>query len=588
MASIQAQISAIFSSAFQQCGFDGSFGIVKESQRPDLGQFQCNGALALAKSAKKNPRVIARDIVNAVSDNPTFSNLSIEGPGFINISLSDQFIADHCNSIKNDTRMGCHKIEKSQTVIIDFSSPNIAKPMHVGHLRSIFLGDSFQRLFNFLGYNVISDNHIGDWGTPIGMLITELKRRNPDLPYFDEKKTGSYPEKPPITISELEDMYPYANRRCTENENAMAEAIKATEKLQSGRKGYISLWKHFVNLSVTALKADYNELNISFDYWLGESFYADRMKIITEKLKKNCHAIISDGALIMPIMEGSDQKEIPPLMLVKSGGGFLYSTSDLATIDYRVEKFNPDKILYVVDQRQHLHFSQVFRAAKKSGIAHPGLFLKHIGFGTINGKDGKPFKTRTGGVMKLKDLISLVIKKAEERMKEANIAQDFKKDEQKDIAEKVCIAALKYADLMNHRMSDYIFDIDKFCRFEGKTGPYLLYTAVRIKSILRKANEQNIPEGDILPPANTTRSLMLILSQLPDVLYNASEGFFPNYICDFAFSLAQEFNRFYKECHILNEECKTLQRSWLSLCKICLKELELALGLLGIEIPDRM
>lgn len=588
MSSIKTNLSELFSKAFNESGFDGKYGFVVESQRPDLGQFQCNGALAVAKSAKKSPRDIAQIIIERLKKSVAIENLTIAGPGFINITLFDASIAQYINEIVHDDRLGCPAVIQKKNVVIDFGSPNVAKPMHVGHLRSAIIGDSLQRLFAFIGHKVTSDNHIGDWGTQMGMLIGELKSRQPDLPYFDAQYTGPYPEKPPISLNDLEEMYPIASRRCKEDAKLMNWAIDATDELQRGREGYQALWKHFANLSIPALKEDFNRLNIVFDHWYGESFYTDRMEKLVKRLKSEGYAIVSENALVLPVAQEEDTKEIPPVMLVKSNGGFLYGTSDIATIEFRRESFDADLILYVVDKRQGLHFEQVFRAVRKTGIAARDTILEHVGFGTVNGPDGKPFKTRAGGVMKLSDLIDQVTQKAETRMKEAGIAQDLSKKEYQDIAEKVGLAALKFADLMNHRLSDYTFDIDKFCRFEGKTGPYLLYTAVRIKSILRKAKESNVSSGDILAPDDQERNLMLLLGSLPDILNSATENYAPNYICDFAFNLSQEFNRFYKECHILREKDKALQGSWLALSELCLRELELILELLGIEIPERM
>ncbi len=588
MSSLRLKISAIVSAAFGQCGYDQSFGAVVDSQRPDLGQFQCNGAMSAAKAAKKNPRAIAQDVVAVLKANALFRDVSIAGAGFINISVTDDVIADHFNQIHGDDMLGCLKADTPETVVIDFGSPNVAKPMHVGHLRSAIIGDSLKRLFSFSGHHVIGDNHIGDWGTQMGMLICELKEREPSLPYFDPDYTGDYPKEPPLTIQTLESLYPVASKRCKEDEALMALAVAATDELQQGRRGYVALWKHFVNLSLETLKQDFDELGVRFDHWYGESFYHDRMGPLVEKLRAQGFAQVSEGALVMAVSEPTDTKEVPPLMLVKSGGGFLYATSDLATIEFRMQQFKADRILYVVDLRQGLHFVQVFRAARKTGIAKPQTVLEHIGFGTVNGPDGKPFKTRAGGVMKLCDLIEQVTQKAQERMKEAEIAQDVSKEEYLAIARMVGIAALKFADLANHRTSDYVFDIDKFTRFEGKTGPYLLYAAVRIKSILRKAKQNNLTEGAITPPSDTDRQLMLMLAQLPDVIQNAQEGYAPSYLCDFAYNLAQEFNRFYTQCHILREQDQKKQCSWLALSSLCLKELELLLQILGMQIPERM
>ncbi len=588
MSSIKSALTNLFSKAFEDNGLDPKFGVVVESQRSDLGQFQCNGALAAAKAAKKNPREIAQNIIKSLEHIDYFQPLTIAGPGFINITLRDSFLGEQITELSQNSRLGCPLKEKSKTIVIDFGSPNVAKPMHVGHLRSAIIGDALQRLFKFQGYTVISDNHVGDWGTQMGMLIGELQTREPMLPYFDASFSDPYPEKPPLSLSDLEEMYPVASKKCKADDKLMADAIKATDELQNGRAGYLALWKHFVDLSLEALKNDFSKLDVVFDHWYGESFYTDRMKSLVKRLKEEGHAIVSDQALVLPVAQESDEKEIPPVMLVKSNGGFLYGTSDIATIEFRRETFNADTILYVVDKRQSLHFEQVFRAVRKTGIAKKETHLTHVGFGTVNGPDGKPFKTRAGGVMKLAALIEEVTQKAKERMQEAEIAQGMAEEEYNNIAIMVGKAALKFADLMNHRLSDYIFDIEKFSRFEGKTGPYLLYTAVRIKSIMRKATEKGVTPGPLLEPGDKERGLMLLLGNLPDIIESTEEHFAPNFICDFAYALAQEFNRFYRECHILNESDAAIQSSWLTLSNLCLRQLELLLSILGIEIPERM
>jgi arginyl-tRNA synthetase len=588
MSTIRGEVEKVVIKVFEKLELDVSFGNVVKSNRPDLCQFQCNGALAVAKAAKRNPREIATDVLAELMKSEIFEMLEIAGPGFINMSVSDDFLLNFVQSTSNSENLNCSTDKKDEKVIIDFGGPNVAKPMHVGHLRSAIIGDSLQRLFKFLGYSVISDNHLGDWGTQMGMLISELRRREPNLPYFDESISDNYPAEAPIAISDLELMYPEASKKCKADKELMAEAVVCTDQLQKGRPGFVALWKHFVNLSVETLKNDFGKLDVEFDHWLGESFYMDQMGKVVEKLKADNFAQESEGALVMHIVEESDKKEIPPVMLVKSGGGFLYATSDIATIDYRVKEFDADRIYYVVDKRQSLHFEQVFRAVRKSKIAKNDMILEHTGFGTVNGKDGKPYKTRDGGVMKLGDLIKMVIDKAEERMEEAGIAADESSEVKLDIAKKVGIAALKFADLMNQRTSDYVFDLDKFSRFEGKTGPYLLYTAVRVKSILRKANESGFKSGAISQIGDAERGLALELSRLDDVLVKAVEDAMPNYLCDYAYELSQEFNRFYRACHIMREESEELRGSWLSLAELTLKTQETVLGLLGIEIPERM
>ncbi|HXV41439.1 MAG TPA: arginine--tRNA ligase, partial [Anaerolineae bacterium] len=562
------------------------FGEVVVSQRPELGQFQCNGALAAANIQKTNPRGLAQSVIEALEPREAFAQVSLAGPGFINIQLADGFLAAQVQQIAGDQRLGCSPVA-SEHILIDFGGPNVAKPMHVGHLRSAIIGDSLQRLCCFMGHQVTSDIHLGDWGTPMGMLIVELKRRQPDLPYFDAAYTGPYPAEAPVTILDLQEMYPRITARCREDQNEMDAALQATVELQQGRAGYQALWRHFVAVSMQELKEDFASLGVTFDLWLGESDYHDRIPQMLEKLQLGGHAQMSEGALVVPLAQTNGQKETPPLMLVKSDGSFLYGTSDLATLFQRVEDFRANRILYVVDARQGLHFKQLFEAAHQIGLAQ-GVKLEHIAFGTVNGPDGKPFKTRAGGAMRLKDLIAMVTDEALKRMAETGVAKGYAAGERLDVAKKVGLAALKFADLMNHRTSDYIFDLEKFTKFEGRTGPYLLYTAVRLKSILRNAHDKSLIPGAILPPTPAERDVMLTLCELPDAVHKAYLNYAPNYLCDFAYTLAKEFNRFYDQCHILNEKNPTRQSSWLALAQLCLAELELLLSLLGIEPPDRM
>ena len=581
-------LTAAFSRAFAACGLDPQFSRVIVSDRPDLGQFQCNGALAAAKAQKRNPRAIAEAIIGTLAAEELFSDLSIAGAGFINITVSDRFLAAHAEGMANDERLGCAYTSQPKNVIIDFGGPNVAKPMHVGHLRSTIIGDSLQRLFRFSGDKVTGDIHLGDWGLQMGMLICELKRRRPDLPYFDASSSGPYSGESPVTIDDLEEMYPAASARCKADEQEAEAARKATAELQGGRAGYSALWHHFVQVSVNALKDDFARLGVTFDLWRGESYYNDRLQGMVEELKAAGHARLSEGAVVIPVSLPTDKKEIPPLILEKSDGGYLYGTTDLATIGERTRELGAELILYVVDKRQHLHFEQVFRAARLVSFAGSAA-LEHIAFGTMNGSDGKPFKTRAGGVMKLKDLISMVTESALARMQENRIAEDFDDAERQSIAHKVGLATLKFADLSNHRTSDYVFDVGNFSRFEGRTGPYLLYTAVRIKSILRKAKEEGLNPGRILSPsAPIERELMLNLSWLPEKIRNSCADRAPNYLCDYVYNLAQVFSRFYQQCHILSEKDSEVQASWLALSQLCLRELQLVLSLLGMDIPERM
>ncbi|ERP31805.1 arginine--tRNA ligase [Chitinivibrio alkaliphilus] len=586
MIPLRVEIEQVLQSAFGRLGYDAAYARTVRSNRPDLCQFQCNGALAMAKKVGKAPREIAGDIVALLVDDTRFSRVEIAGPGFINMTLSDTYLASYGSQSAHEEPTWD---STGKTVVVDFAGPNVAKPMHVGHLRSAIIGDSLQRLFRTVGYNVISDNHLGDWGTQMGMLITELQRRMPELPYFDSLQTEGFPETPPLTIHELETMYPEASKACKEDPERMKEAVEATDELQRGRPGYLALWKHFVALSTETLHRDFSRLGVHFDHWLGESFYMDRMGRVVEELTRDGFVYESQGAQVMDVSRPDDSKEIPPVMLEKSGGGFLYATSDIATIEYRMKEFSPARICYVVDKRQALHFEQVFRAVRMAEIVSHTVSLEHVGFGTVNGKDGKPFKTREGGVMKLAELMDLVINRAAERMEESGIGRDASEEEKNEIARMVGIAALKFADLSNHRLSDYVFDIDKFSRFEGKTGPYILYSAVRIKSILRKVQAAGFSSGEILPfRHDSERDLLLELGRLGDVYEKAAEDCAPNYLCDYVYDLSQVFNRFYRDCHIMKEADTALRGSWISLCQWTLKTVEDVLSILGIVVPEKM
>lgn len=585
MQSLNDFLTDIFSDAFEKCGLDRKFGQVGISQRLDLSQFQCNGALSAARVAKQNPFDIANKVIGVTGNNEIFSDLSVGGSGFININLTDDFLAKYAREIEANEHLICQPVQSPKRVVIDFGGPNIAKSMHVGHLRSTVIGDSLQRLFRFMGDVVISDIHLGDWGTQMGMLIHELRRRSPELIYFDASYSGPYPETSPVSISDLEQMYPAAAVRCNNDPQEKREALQATVELQQGRPGYRALWQHFRNISIEALKVDFGSLGVEFDLWFGESRYHDRIPEMLERLRASGFSVLSEGALVVPVAEESEN--IPPLILVKSDGGYLYGTSDLATIEERVNEIQADTVLYVVDKRQSLHFEQVFRAARITGIANQ-IELEHIAFGTVNGPDGKPFKTRQGGVMQLHHLISMATDEALKRMSEIGVAEGYTMEERLPIANKVAIAALKFADLTNYRTSNYIFDLEKFTKFEGRTGPYLLYAAVRIKSILRKAGERGFAPGSILAPKGADRELILELSKFPDAVHAAYKGRAPNHLCEFAYNLAQTFSRFYQSCHILSESDPNLRASWLALSQLCLRLMERTLNLLGIEVPEKM
>jgi len=587
--SLLARLGDLLGDAFEQVGADPSFGAVEWSNRPDLGQFQCNGALAAAKSLGRNPREIAQHIVDLLPAQGVFADVSIAGPGFINLTLDDTYLADVVQEITDDDRLGYPTVSAPRKHIIDFGGPNVAKSMHVGHVRSTVIGDSLQRLLRFVGHPTESDIHLGDWGTPMGMLIVELQRRQPDLVYFDPAYTGPYPETSPVTLEDLEEMYPAAAARVADDPAEAEKARQATQELQSGRPGYRALWQHFVDVSIAGLKENFDALGVHFDHWFGESTVHDRIEPILRRIETSGVARRSDGALVIDVARPDDTMDIPPLLLVKSDGSYLYGTTDLATIEMRVQDQHAKDILYVVDARQSLHFTQVFRAARIAGIAPDDVALEHVGFGTVNGPDGKPFKTRAGGLMRLSDLIHMVIEAAERRLAEAEIAQDYPVEERHRIARAVGVAALKFGDLSNHRMSNYVFDLDRFVSFEGRTGPYLQYSAVRIRSILRNATERGLRPGPVAAATvDAERDLMLTLTKLPEVLDRTVELRAPNHVAEYAYDVSTVFNRFYDRCHILREPDPARQASWLALVRTTLDLLVLLLDLLGIEVPERM
>jgi arginyl-tRNA synthetase len=587
MSSLSGALTEVVSRVFSDLGLNPEFGRITQSNRPDLGQFQCNGALAAAKAAKQNPRAIAEQVLAKLQTLPQFRDLSLAGPGFINLSLTDDALGAHVGRVAGDERIGVAKKQPPEMVVMDYGGANIAKAMHVGHLRAAIIGEALRRLFLFVGDKVVGDVHMGDWGLQMGMIISEMELRRPDLPYFDASFKGPYPNASPVTVEELEEIYPTAAAACKADPTRMEKARVATAELQQGRPGYRALWQHFFDISVETMKRDYGALGVHFDLWKGEAHVDPLIAPMVDKMKASGLAREDQGALIIPVAKPDDKKEIPPLILIKRDGAAMYATTDLATIVDRVHEQNPDHILYVVDQRQHLHFEQVFRAAIMAGINGKAT-MEHLGFGTMNGPDGKPFKTRAGGVMKLQDLIAMMSNAAMDRLNEQGLATDYDPAERQEIARKVGLAALKFADLSNHPVANYVFDLDRFVRFEGKTGPYLLYAAVRIKSILRKAEAQGDKAGDILPPEPGERDLLLTLGALPDAIAAAYDERAPNKIADYAFGLAQTFSTYYNQFHILSEPNKALLRSRLALCALTLRTLELSLSLLGIEVPERM
>ena len=574
--------------AFVACGYDEKYGRVSLSNRPDLCEYQCNGAMAAAKEYKKAPIAIATEVSEKLQDNPMFESVIACPPGFLNLILAPVYVTGYVNAMAEDDRKGVDKVAEPKTVIVDYGGPNVAKPLHVGHLRSAVIGESVKRIGKFMGDNMIGDVHLGDWGLQMGLIITELRLRQPDLCYFDPDYTGEYPSEPPFTISELEEIYPTASAKSKEDAAYKEEAMTATFELQQGNCGYQALLKHILNVSVTDLKRNYANLNVSFELWKGESDAQPYIPDMVQKMKDDGFAYISDGALVVDVKEETDTKEIPPCMILKSDGASLYDTTDLATLIWRMEDYHPASVIYLADKRQELHFVQVFRCARKTGIVPDTTELKFIGFGTMNGKDGKPFKTRDGGVMRLEHLIADINAAVYDRIME-NRSMD--EEEAKETAKIVGLAALKYGDLSNQAAKDYIFDIDRFISFEGNTGPYILYTIVRIKSILGKYEAQN-PDAKadtILPAASDAeKALMLELSKYNDVMENAFAETAPHKICQYIFDLSNAFNSFYHDTRILAEEDKERQASWIALITLVKRVLEACIQVLGFKAPERM
>ncbi|WP_223670721.1 arginine--tRNA ligase [Kangiella shandongensis] len=587
LTTIEHDLSQLFGQAFEANDLSFDFGATVRCSRPELGDFQCNGAMAAAKQGAGNPFVTAEKVVAALPDNDIIKNVEIVRPGFINVFLHSDYLATKLKSFSNDHTFGCAEDLSDTKVMIDFGGPNVAKSMHVGHLRTAIIGDALQRIFRFKGYNVVSDAHLGDWGTQMGMLIEGLKKRQPDLPYFDENYTGPYPEESPVTIQDLETIYPEESGLCKSDDAAAEKARQATLELQNGREGYRALWKHFVEVSIATLKRDYGELGVTFDLWKGESD-ADPFipKVLAELEEKNI-SIKDQGALIVPFLDEEGEKLMPPLILRKSDGAVMYGTTDLATLYERVHDDKANIVLYVVDGRQQQHFKQVFAAADLMGMEQSTVY-EHTYFGTVNGKDGKPFKTRSGGVMKLHDLIQMAKDEARKKLAESNFGVDFEEAEKEDIAHKVAISTLKFADLRNFRIKDYIFDLEKFSEFEGKTGPYLLMQVARIKSILRKAADINAQPGELLPTSDNEKALTFKLLEFNGALDKTIEKRAPHFLCEHLYNLAQDFSSFYQKQHILKEPDELKRASLLKLSSICLAQMEIGLELLGIETLERM
>ncbi|MCF2682573.1 arginine--tRNA ligase [Faecalicatena contorta] len=588
MKKIMDLIAEELAEAFEKAGYDRKYAKVTLSNRPDLCEYQCNGAMAGAKTYHKAPIMIAEDVVALLQDSRCLSEAGAVKPGFINMKLKEEYVADYLNQMEESSDLGLEKTENPEMIVVDYGGPNVAKPLHVGHLRSAIIGESVKRISRKMGHKVLGDIHLGDWGYQMGLIITELKERKPELPYFDDAFEGEYPEEAPFTIGELEEIYPTASGRAKEDEAYRENALHATYLLQNGHRGYTAIWNHIMHVSVTDLKKNYANLNVDFDLWKGESDAQAYIPDMIERLKKEGYAHQDQGALVIDVQEESDTKEIPPCMIQKSDGASLYGTTDLATLVQRVEDYHPDRIIYVVDKRQELHFVQVFRAAKKTGIVPEETSLKFLGFGTMNGKDGKPFKTREGGVMRLENLIAEI---NEEMYRKIDENRTVEETEAKETAKIVGMAAIKYGDLSNQASKDYVFDVDRFTSFEGNTGPYILYTIVRIKSILNKYQASGHElEGLLIAGAksDSEKALMLEVVKYNEVMETAFEELAPHKICAYIYDLANAFNRFYHETRILAEEDEEKQKSYIALLKVTKNVLEACIDVLGFEAPERM
>ncbi len=574
--------------AFVQAGYDKEYARVTLSNRPDLCEYQCNGAMAGAKRYKKAPIMIAGDVAAKLGESRCFEEVAAANPGFINLKLKKEYVAEYLNQMGAEEKLGLEEPEEPQTIVVDYGGPNVAKPLHVGHLRSAIIGESVKRIARRMGHQVLGDIHLGDWGYQMGLIITELRLRKPDLPYFEEDYQGEYPAEAPFTIGELEEIYPTASGKAKEDEEYRREALQATYLLQNGHKGYRAVWQHIMNVSVADLEKNYERLNVHFDLWKGEADAQAYIPDMLEWMKRDGYAHIDEGALVIDVQEETDTKEIPPCMIQKSDGASLYGTTDLATLIQREQDYKPDRIIYVADKRQDLHFLQVFRAAKKTGIVPEETSLKFLGFGTMNGKDGKPFKTREGGVMRLENLIGEI---EDEMYKKIAENRTVAREEAQETAKIVGMSAIKYGDLSNQASKDYVFDVDRFTSFEGNTGPYILYTIVRIKSILNKyqAGGKTLEGAQIEGAHNDSeKALMLEAVKYNEVVETAFEELAPHKICAFIYDLANAFNRFYHETKILAQEDAAKQKSYIALLVLTKRILEDCIDMLGFEAPERM
>ena len=589
MKKILDAISEEMRKAFAEAGYDEELGKVSLSNRPDLCEYQCNGAMAGAKKYHKAPIMIAGEVAEKLKDSAVFSEVNAVAPGFLNLKVSDVFLCDYLKGMEAADKFGLETPEEEKTVIVDYGGPNVAKPLHVGHLRSAVIGESVKRIARYAGYKVIGDIHLGDWGLQMGLIITELQERKPELPYFDESFTGEYPKEAPFTISELEEIYPTASGKSKEDPAYKEKAMENTFKLQNGVRGHRALWDHIISVSVADMKRNYEKLNVEFDLWNGESTVQYLLADMVEEMKKGGYAYESEGALVVDVKDESDTKEIPPGIILKSDGAALYSTTDLATISERVTKYNPDIMIYITDKRQAMHFEQVFRCARKTKLGGDDTKLVHIGFGTVNGKDGKPFKTRDGGVPRLENLIHDIDEEMFRKIVESR--QEMPEEEARNIAEIVGLAAIKYGDLSNQAAKDYSFDVDRFTSFEGDTGPYILYTIVRIKSILAKYQDQggSLENLELAPAISPDeKALMMEIAKFNTMMETAFAECAPHKICAYIYDLANAFNRFYHETKIISEEDEAKKAGLIALLVLTKEILETCIELLGFSAPDRM
>ncbi len=591
MKKITELLSSEIKTVFERCGYDLKFGTVTISNRPDLCQYQCNGAMGAAKQYKKAPIVIAGEIAEQLKNCTMLTEVNAVMPGFINMNLNPEFLADYLKRMSEDERLGSDPATQQKTIVIDYGGANVAKPLHVGHMRPAIIGESIKRMYCFMGHKVIGDAHLGDWGLQMGLIIEYIKEKQPELPYFDESFTGEYPKEAPFTAAELEVIYPAASKHSKEDEVFLKKAQDAVFKLQSGNRGYYALWQQIINVSIPDIKRIYDELNVHFEVWGKESDVRPNIPELVDYLKQGGYAHISEGALVVDVKEETDTKEMPPCMILKSNGATIYDSTDLATIAERVKLYHPDHIVYVVDKRQGLYFERIFRCARKTKLVDEEMEFTFIGNGTMNGSDGKPFKTREGGVMRLEFLIDSV---DEEVYKKIMSNREMEEREARDVAKKVGLAALKYGDLSNQATKDYIFDVERFTAFEGNTGPYILYTMVRIKSILAKYKElgetipETIPKSSRLDRSSSERNLMLTAARFNDMIEHASEEMAPHKVCQYIYELADEFNTFYHENKIIAESDKEKQKEWIAFIVLVLRILDTCIGLIGIEAPDKM